>query len=208
MSKKQSQNVPAATEPTPTEQASSVEASGSPIKAGSPAAEAEQTSSPEPFQLIRPFKIPGKAKGMAKAAGIDLSEVEEMGPKINEWAGSVEKRLDIILAAIPNLPMATIELLRKEAEKQRSEIMQKTPVAAEAPAGKGGFDIGSVLEILKTTGIMGGGGSSGVGDEITKQVIDAGIKQMFAGTRLLETIQNKIMTDMGVKAVTEAVTPK
>jgi len=162
----------------------------------------KQTSSPEPFQLIPPFTIPGKAKTMAKAAGFDLSGIEEMGPTINKWAGSVEERLNVIINAIPQLPAETIRLLKAEAEKQRAEMTQRAPMGAAAPA-QGSDLMGMIAQFLPQ---VLGGGSSGLSDEITKQVVDAGIKQMFAGTRLLEAIQTKIMTDMGVKAVTEAVT--
>jgi hypothetical protein len=52
---------------------------------------------------------------------------------------------------------------------------------------------------------ISGGGGGGLSDEIMKKVVDAGISQMFAGTKLLETIQQKILADMGAKAVTEAL---
>lgn len=199
MSKKPLTNAQPAKEPTPTEK---------PVDQKLPETSAEdlQTSSPEPFQLIPPFKISGKTKGMAKAAGIDLDSIEAMAPRMNEWASSVEQRLNVIINAIPQLPLETIKLLRAEAEKQRSEIMQKTPAAAEAPAAGNANIMSAIAQFLPM--ITGGGAGGGVSDEITKQVIDAGIKQMFAGTRLLEAIQTKIMADMGVKAVTEAVTPK
>jgi hypothetical protein len=224
LSEKKKLNAQPAKEPAPTkdlegeragfsrqaEQVSSEKEISLDTKAPNLSRNAEQTSSPEPFKLIPDFKISGKAKTMAKSVGIDLSSIEEMAPRMNDWAASVEQRLNLLVTAIPELPMATIKLLREEAEKQRAAMTQQAQTfagTAGQPA-KGGFDIGSIVEVLKQTGVLGGGGGSGVSDEITKQVIDAGIKQMFAGTRLLETIQNKIMTDMGVKAVTEAVTPK
>lgn len=197
LSEKKKKNAQAATEPEPTE----------PERPKSPATEEDRQIAEEineakaPFQLIPPFKIGGKAKGMAKAAGVDLSGVEAMAPRINEWASSVEERLNIVIAAIPNLPMETVKVLRAEAEKQRAEIARtQTP---DAPASQGGGMLGALAQFLPM--LAGGGGSGGVSDEITKQVVDAGIKQMFAGTRLLEAIQTKIMTEMGVKAVTEAV---
>ena len=201
LSKKPLKNAPVVTENTPIEQASSKKEisldTGGEISAATP----EQTSSPIPFQLIPPFKISAKAKGMAKTVGIDLSSVEEMAPRMNDWAGSVEKRLDFIISAIPQLPIETIKLLKAEAEKQRSEMTQKAPMGAAAPAQGG--DLMSM--IAQVAPMLLGGGSSGLSEEITKQVVDAGIKQMFAGTRLLEAIQTKIMTDMGVKAVTETI---
>ena len=162
MSKKPLTNAQPAKEPTPTEQASSVTAPLMDTKPGDPQLNAEQTSSPEPFQLIPDFKISGKAKTMAKTVGIDLSSIEEMAPRMNDWAASVEQRLNLLVTAIPELPMATIKLLREEAEKQRAAMTQQTfqPQAPQGTAGqpaKGGFDIGGIMEILKTTGIMGGG---------------------------------------------------
>lgn len=201
LSKKQANPVLPATEPTPTK----------PAETKSPATEEDKQvtegineAKPEPFQLIPPFKISGKTKGMAKAAGIDLDSIEAMGPRINAWAAEMEEFKRLVLTALPQLPTETIKLLRAEAEKQRAEMMQQPQQnqAAGQPPNPWGM-LGQFLPAL-----MGGGGGGGVSDEITKQVIDAGIKQMFAGTRLLEAIQTKIMADMGAKAVTEAVTPK
>jgi aspartate aminotransferase-like enzyme len=48
---------------------------------------------------------------------------------------------------------------------------------------------------------VGGAGNSGFGDEITKKVMEAGLNQMFAGTRLLEAMQTKMLANMGAKVV-------
>lgn len=196
MSTNQTQNAPTATEKQPTEP--------------TPVAQ------PEPFVLIPPFKIPSKAKGMAKAAGIDLGSIEEMAPRMNTWAASVEDRLSAnnkllsqIVEAIPNLPTATIQLLRAEAEKQRAEVMaQRTQQAAPTAAqSQGTPDVMSILlpEMMKALG--GAQASGGLEGEITKKVIEAGLNQMFAGTRLLEAMQTKMLANMGAKEVEKLAMP-
>jgi hypothetical protein len=168
---------------------------------------AEPTSELPKFELIPAFKIPAKAKGMAKAAGIDLGNVEEMAPRINEWAGSVEERLNVIIAAIPNLPAKTIELLKAEAQKQREEMAQRAQATAVNPSGLGGDalgTIGTIAQLAKEMGIVGGG-SNPLGDEITKKVIEAGLNQMTAGTRLLEAMQTQMLSKMGAQIVQQTV---
>ena len=96
--------------------------------------------------------------------------------------------------------LTKLEPLAKALEARQGQ----TPTAG-VPTG--GLDIMGLLPQLLPM-LTGGSGGGALSDEITKSVIDAGLKQMFAGTRLLETIQNKIMTDMGVKVVTEATTLK
>lgn len=199
MSEKKTKNVLPATEPTPTESHGVTDEA--PLVRDDSVSKSNEAK-PEPFQLIPPFKISGKAKGMAKAAGVDLQGVEEMAPRINDWASSVELRLNAIIGAIPNIPLETVKILKAEAEKQRAEMMQRTQMPTAGAPAQGG-DLISVL--AQVAPMLLGGSSGGISDEITKQVIDAGIKQMFAGTRLLEAIQTKIMTDMGVKAVTETI---
>ena len=156
MSKKQSQNAPAATDTKPTEQMSSEKeiSPNSPMEQSALAS--EQTSSPEPFQLIPPFKISGKAKGMAKAAGINLESIEEMAPRMNEWASSVEQRLNVILAAIPNIPAETVRYLQQEAAKQRAEMQQRAQQQPQqAQAGDMMGQIGTLAQMGKELGIFG-----------------------------------------------------
>ena len=155
----------------------------------------------EPFQLIPPFKISGKAKSMAKGVGIDLSGIEEMAPRMNEWASSVEQRLNVILTAIPNIPAETVRYLQQEAAKQRAEMAQRAqpdyqPQVQQTGEALGG--LGGLMQILPA--ILGSGGNILEG-EITKKIIEAGMNQMFAGTRLLEAMQTKMLANMGAKEV-------
>lgn len=77
--------------------------------------------------------------------------------------------------------------------------------AAPSQGGNSSVGLGSILQFLPQ--ILGGGGSSNqLGDDLTKKVLDAGLDQMFAGTQLLKAIQTKMMTEMGVKAVTQTLT--
>lgn len=191
MSKNQQKNAPAATDTKPTEPEAPESSATEEIdwKAEPPAVIIK------PFQLIPPFKISGKAKSMAKGVGIDLSSVEEMAPRMNEWASSVEERLNVILTAIPNIPAETVRYLQQEAAKQRAQ----QPVPSGVPQGAdplGG--LGGLMQILPA--LLGSGGS-GLEGEITKKIIEAGMNQMFAGTRLLEAMQTKMLANMGAKEV-------
>lgn len=81
-------------------------------------------------------------------------------------------------------------------ERQNQPTTQETPAT---PAGlPKGFDIGSILQVLGP--ILGQvQGSSPLGDELMKKVIEAGLSQMTAGTQLLGAVQKKILMDMGTK---------
>ena len=207
LSEKQKNPAQPATENTPTKQTSSEADSTLNTKPGDLGGRAEQTSSPEPFQLIPPFKISGKAKSMAKGVGIDLSSVEEMAPRMNSWASSVEERLNIILGSIDNIPAKTIEVLKAQAEQARAEYAAKAQAqapAAGAPAQGGGM-MESLGQFLPAILQMAGGGSGGYEGEITKKVMEAGLNQMFAGTRLLEAMQTKMLANMGAKVVEDMI---
>jgi hypothetical protein len=146
-------------------------------------------------EAVSPIQIPEKVLEQAKALGIDLKQVVD-------WALSVEQKLVI---AEKNFQKIGEFLTRMEPLVKLSEqVKQQQATGATAPVqASGGFDLMRILEaITKFTG--GGGGSNPLGDEITKKVIEAGLSQMFAGTKLLETIQTKMMADMGAKMVTEA----
>ena len=128
----------------------------------------------KPFQLIPAFSIPKKAKGMAKAAGIDLEGVENMAPLINNWASSVEERLNAntgllkqIIEAIPNLPEQTIKVLKAEAEKQRAEMMQQRQIQPQPqgqPQSGGGVDMLSMVSQFLP--MLTGAGSNPMQDKI------------------------------------------
>lgn len=167
------------------------------------AAEEINEAKPEPFQLIPSFKISSKAKGMAKTVGIDLSSVEQMAPRINDWAASVEQRMNAILEAIPQLPAETIKALRAEAEKQRSQIQQQQ-TAQPAADPSTGFNIGSLMQLLPQV-LGSGSGGNALNEEIQKKIVEAGLQQMFAGTELLKAMQTKMLANMGAEVVQKAM---
>jgi hypothetical protein len=149
----------------------------------------------QPFQLIPPFKISNKAKGMAKAAGVDLNNVEAMAPRINDWAASVEDRLNTIISAIPNLPAQTIELLKAEAEKQRQAAMQQMQATGRTVPPQGGMgNIGSFLQMIAP--FLGGGGGDSELNALAKKAL---MSQINMGTAITNAVVSKIIG----KATTE-----
>ena len=180
LSKRKQTSAPAATEKAPIE----------PERAS-----AEVPSAPVVPEAAAPIQIPPKVLAQAKALGVDLKQIVD-------WAQNVETRLQ---AADQNFLKIGSFLERMEPLVKLGEQIQQRQTQPQAPAGPpaaGGFDIASLLQMAPA---LLGGGSSGIGDEITKKIIDAGLDQMFAGTELLKAMQRKLMTEMGVKTVMEAV---
>lgn len=98
-----------------------------------------------------------------------------------------------------------IQLSQQVAEQQK--LAQENPQAAQGQKGGNLAGMGQVIPFLMQ--LMGaGGGSSALGDELTKKVIDAGLEQMFAGTALLKAMQTKMLADMGAKAIKDSFEKK
>jgi len=91
-----------------------------------------------------------------------------------------------------------IQLSQQIAEKQKQAA--ENPQAAQA---RGGIAVADLLGIAKELGL--GGGGNPLGDKLTEQVVEAGLKQMFAGTRLLETMQDKFLSEWGAKTVKDTL---
>ena len=177
LSKGKPKSVPAATEKTPITE---------------PPEPAEAPSAPVVPEAAAPIQIPKKVLEQAKALGVDLQQIVD-------WAQSVEQKLAV---AEQNFQKIGSFLERMEPLVKLGEQIQQRQTQPSTPPATGGFDIGSLLQLAPA---FLGGGSNPIGDEITKKIIDAGLDQMFAGTELLKAMQKKLMTEMGVKTVTEAI---
>lgn len=149
-------------------------------------------------ETASPIQIPPKVLEQAKAFGIDLDQI------VN-WAQTVEQKLAIAEVNFKKIAdflekMGPLVDLSQKIQQQQ----QNTPMP-EASISQPGGGLGALLPLLGKLAPFFGGGGSSLGDELTKKVLDAGLEQMFAGTQLLKAMQQKLMTEMGVKAVMETV---
>lgn len=167
-----------------------------PVTEEKPETSSEQPE--EPFQLIAPFKISGKTKSMAKAAGLDLSQIETLATRINEWASVVEKRFEYLSHYLEDQGQKLQPLINLSQQvKQRQEQGQGTT------AGPQGIDIGALLPLIQQ--FAGGGGSNPLSEQITQQIVNAGLDSMFAGQKFLKAVQDKMLSNMGAKIVEDSL---
>jgi hypothetical protein len=167
------------------------------------ATEQQPTETPK-FQLIPPFQVSKKAVAAAKSFGVDLSGVLSLAPVVNDWAASIEEwkgtvdnTLKAIVEALPNLPKATIELLKAEAEKQRTQRQQiAQPETPQGPGGTREALVGAIPEIagLIREAMKGGGGD---------MYSDLGKKALMSQISMSEAITNAVVSKITGKAIQE-----
>ena len=183
--KKQPKSVPAVTEEKPE---------------SSKEAPAEAPSAPVPFPFNRK-KIEEAFETKDPLMKPLLNKAKAYIAPVLDYMETVEARLQV---ADKNFQQISEFLTKMEPLIQLSQQVQQQQtsggsVAAPVPGGAG-----NILGLISQFAPLLGGGSNPLGDELTKKVLDAGLDQMFAGTQLLKAMQQKIMMEMGVKAVMDA----
>lgn len=144
-------------------------------------------------ETVPPIQIPPKVLEQAAALGIDLKQIVD-------WAKSMED--------FKNVAMQNFEIIQKSFNELKPliKLSKQAAQAQAAPSGQAPTGaLGGLQALAPFLQMFSGGGGNALGDEVTKQIIQSGLNQMNAGTKLLEAIQTRIMAKVGAKAVEEAM---
>jgi hypothetical protein len=169
--------------------------------------EPEREPVPVPEQPIAPAAV--SATPEPKPEAPKALSIIDIAKGIDQAKVDLAEKMGIPITALLKY-MYQQELAQKEIisflTKQGASV-QVAPVASpSAPSGSSGM--GSLLSMapdLIKQFLGTGSGNTTLGDELTRKVIDAGLEQMTMGTQLLKTIQSKMMSELGSKAVAEVI---
>ncbi len=117
------------------------------------------------------------------------------------WKASVEERFKQIETTLPETIKKKMTESIQEAQQKQVQAMQAAPPPADPGAGAEAGDIATFGRVIEKAL---GGGSNPMQEEMMKKVWDAGLDSMFAGTTLIKTINQKILSNMGAKIIEDA----
>ena len=102
------------------------------------------------------IEIPKKALALAKSVGIDLKPIVA-------WAGSVEKRLQLMQEEMPERTARKLMEIAKQERQEQIKQMQQNP---QAQIGRGG----GLSDLMQVASMFGGGGEKSETDKYFMRV--------------------------------------
>lgn len=148
-------------------------------------------------KAVSPIQIPQKVLDQAEAFGIDLNQIVNWAKNVEARFSEIEKWSQDVSKLVSDLqPLVTVS--------QQIAQQQTAQPPSETKPNSGG--IASVLNspLLQLLPSLLGNQSNPLTEALQQKIIESGLKQMTAGTTLLEAMQRKILSDMGAKIATEA----